>query len=151
MTTDLIISKMVGRDLTNRFPERFNVPGEVYMKVEGLTSPEERSFKDVSFELRRGEVLGIGGLVGAQRTEVIEALFGLRAIKSGTISIDGKRIHIQSPKDAKKHGMALLTEERRVTGIFPVLSVHENGAIANLHRYQKLLLLLDGKRKRRSR
>jgi methyl-galactoside transport system ATP-binding protein len=134
--------------LTSRFPERFNVPGEVYMKVEGLTSPEERSFKDVSFELRRGEVLGIGGLVGAQRTEVIEALFGLRALKSGTISIKGKEVTINSPKDAKKHGMALLTEERRVTGIFPVLSVHENGAIANLHRYQKPYLLLNSKKKK---
>ncbi len=148
LTTDLIISRMVGRDLTNRFPERTNVPGEVYLKVEGLTSPEPRSFKDVSFNLRRGEILGIGGLVGAQRTEVIEALFGLRAIKSGSISIDGKKVNINSPQDAKKHGLALLTEERRVTGIFPVLSVHENGAIANLDRYQKPYFLLDGKKKK---
>ncbi|MFD1774239.1 sugar ABC transporter ATP-binding protein [Paenibacillus rhizophilus] len=148
MTTDLIISRMVGRDLTNRFPERFNVPGEIFLKAEGLTSTDPRSFKDVSFELRRGEILGVGGLVGAQRTEVIEALFGLRALKSGTISIGGRPVKIQSPQDAKKYGLALLTEERRVTGIFPVLSVHENGAIANLDRYQKPYLLLDGKKKK---
>ncbi|BCG59840.1 sugar ABC transporter ATP-binding protein [Paenibacillus sp. URB8-2] len=148
MTTDLIISRMVGRDLTNRFPERYNVPGEVFLKAEGLTSTDPRSFKEVSFELRRGEILGVGGLVGAQRTEVIEALFGLRALKSGTISIGGRPVKIQSPQDAKKYGLALLTEERRVTGIFPVLSVHENGAIANLDRYQKPYLLLDGKKKK---
>lgn len=148
LTTDLIISRMVGRDLTSRFPERENVPGEVVLRVKNLTSPLPKSFKDVSFELRKGEVLGIGGLVGAQRTEVIEALFGLRAIESGTIELNGKAVKIKSPEDAKKLGMALLTEERRVTGIFPVLPVHENAAIANLDRYQKPYLLLDEKRKR---
>ncbi|KAA9006304.1 sugar ABC transporter ATP-binding protein [Paenibacillus spiritus] len=148
LTTDLIISRMVGRDLTNRFPERHNVPGEVFLKAEGLTSPNPRSFKDVSFELRRGEILGVGGLVGAQRTEVIEALFGLRSLQSGKIMIQGKEVRIHSPQDAMKHGLALLTEERRVTGIFPVLSVHENGAIANLDSYMTPYGLLDGKKKR---
>ncbi|CAM4520286.1 sugar ABC transporter ATP-binding protein [Paenibacillus macerans] len=148
MTTDLIISKMVGRDLTQRFPDRHNVPNGVVMKVENLTSIDPRSFKDVSFELRKGEILGIGGLVGAQRTELIEALFGLREIKSGTISINGKQVKIRSAGEAKKHGLALLTEERRTTGIFPVLSVHENGAIANLRRYVKPYGLLDERRKK---
>lgn len=148
MTTDLIISRMVGRDLTNRFPERFNVPGEVLLQAEGLTSREPRSFKEVSFDLRRGEILGIGGLVGAQRTEVVEALFGLRGLESGKILIHGREVRITSPKQAKKYGLALLTEERRATGIFPVLSVHENGAITNLDRYRKLYFLLDGKKKK---
>lgn len=148
MTTDLIISKMVGRDLTQRFPDRHNVPNGVVMKVENLTSIDPRSFKDVSFELRKGEILGVGGLVGAQRTELIEALFGLREIKSGTISINGKQVKIRSAGEAKKHGLALLTEERRTTGIFPVLSVHENGAIANLRRYVKPYGLLDERRKK---
>ncbi|GAA4720081.1 sugar ABC transporter ATP-binding protein [Brevibacillus fulvus] len=148
LTTDLIISRMVGRDLTQRYPERTNVPGDVILKVEGLTSPISKSFKDISFELRKGEILGIGGLVGAQRTELIEALFGLRAIQSGTISINGKPVKIKSPEDAKKHKMALLTEERRVTGIFPVLSVLENTAIANISNYEKPYLLLDEKKRR---
>ncbi|MEK5164989.1 sugar ABC transporter ATP-binding protein [Paenibacillus sp. FSL R5-0527] len=148
MTTDLIISKMVGRDLTQRFPDRHNVPNGVVMKVENLTSIDPRSFKDVSFELRKGEILGVGGLVGAQRTELIEALFGLREIKSGTISINGKQVKIRSAGEAKKHGLALLTEERRTTGILPVLSVHENGAIANLRRYVKPYGLLDERRKK---
>lgn len=149
LTTDLIISKMVGRDLTQRFPDRENVPGDVLLQVNGITSLLPKSFKDISFELRKGEILGIGGLVGAQRTELIEALFGLRGIASGHIKIHGKEVKIRTPEDAIKQGMALLTEERRVTGIFPVLPVHENASIANLSRYRKLLLFLDGKKKRK--
>ncbi|WP_410768470.1 sugar ABC transporter ATP-binding protein [Fontibacillus sp. BL9] len=148
MTTDLIISKMVGRDLTQRFPDRHNVPTGVIMKVDNLTSSQPKSFKNISFELRKGEILGIGGLVGAQRTELVEALFGLRDIQTGSISIHGKEVRIKSPGDAKRHGLALLTEERRTTGIFPVLSVHENAAIANMDRYVKPYLLIDDRRKK---
>jgi methyl-galactoside transport system ATP-binding protein len=143
LTTDIIISKMVGRDLKERFPERFNIPGGEILRVEGLTSTNARSFSDITFELRKGEVLGIGGLVGAQRTELIEAIFGLRAIASGKIFIHGKEVSIHSPMDAKRHNIALLTEERRVTGIFPVLSVHSNTIIASLKRYQTPYFLLD--------
>ncbi|NGQ94493.1 sugar ABC transporter ATP-binding protein [Brevibacillus sp. SYP-B805] len=135
MTIDMIISKMVGRDLTQRFPVRSNTPGEVLLRVEGLTSPFAKSFRNVSFELRRGEILGVGGLVGAQRTELVEALFGLRSVASGKIFINDREVKINSPIDAKKHKMALLTEERRVTGIFPVLSVMENTLVANQHQY----------------
>lgn len=148
MTTDLIISKMVGRDLTQRFPDRHNKPNGVIMKVEHLTSVDPKSFKDVSFELRKGEILGVGGLVGAQRTELIEALFGLREIQSGTISIHGKEVKIRSASEAKKYGLALLTEERRTTGIFPVLSVHENAAIANIDRYVTPFGLLNERKKK---
>ncbi len=148
LTTDLIISRMVGRDLTQRFPERSNVPGDVILRVEGLTSPFPQSFKDVTFELRRGEILGVGGLVGAQRTELIEALFGLRSVASGNIYINGEQVKIKSPIDAKKHKIALLTEERRVTGIFPVLSVMENTVIANQSRYRTPYLLLNERQRR---
>jgi methyl-galactoside transport system ATP-binding protein len=148
MTTDLIISKMVGRDLTQRFPDRHNKPNGVIMKVEHLTSIDPKSFKDVSFELRKGEILGVGGLVGAQRTELIEALFGLRELQSGTISIHGKEVKIRSASEAKKYGLALLTEERRTTGIFPVLSVHENAAIANIDRYVTPFGLLNERKKK---
>lgn len=143
LTIDDIITRMVGRDLSDRFPERTNKPGEVMLRVEKLTSPRPQSFKDVSFELRKGEILGVGGLVGAQRTELIEALFGLRAVKSGAIYKDGKPITIKSPIDAKKHKIALLTEERRVTGIFPVLNITENTAIANLGLYRNPLGFLN--------
>jgi len=146
LTTDLIISKMVGRDLTQRFPDRHHVPGDVVLRVENITSINPRSFKDVTFDLRQGEVLGIGGLVGAQRTELIEAIFGLRGITTGKIIINDKEVKIKSPADAKKHKIALITEERRVTGIFPVLPILENTAIANLDDYQTPYLLLDEQR-----
>lgn len=148
LTTDLIITRMVGRDLKERFPQRTHIPGGPLLKVEGLSSVNPKSFQDVSFELRRGEILGLGGLVGAQRTELVEALFGLRGIASGKLSIDGKPVRIKSPSDAKRHNIALLTEERRVTGIFPVLSVYENTIIANLSRYRNRLGLLDERKGR---
>jgi methyl-galactoside transport system ATP-binding protein len=148
LTNELIISRMVGRELTNRFPEKTNAPSDIIMKVEGLTSPFPKSFKDVSFELRRGEILGIGGLVGAQRTELVEAIFGLRTVETGKIIIKGKDVAIHSPIDAKGHGVALLTEERRVTGIIPVLSVFDNTIVANLRRYSNALGFVDERKGR---
>ncbi|MGE5703148.1 MAG: sugar ABC transporter ATP-binding protein [Clostridia bacterium] len=148
LSTDLIISRMVGRELTQRFPERSNLPGEVVLKVEALTSPFPQSFRNVSFELRKGEILGVSGLVGAQRTELIEALFGLRSVASGSIQINGKVVRIKSPMDAKRHKIALLTEERRVTGIFPVLPILDNTVIANLKQYERRTFLLNRKRQR---
>ncbi|MFC4098618.1 sugar ABC transporter ATP-binding protein [Paenibacillus xanthanilyticus] len=149
MTMDLIISRMVGRELKERFPERTNVPGETILKVDKLTSTQDKSFKDVSFELRKGEILGVGGLVGSQRTELIEALFGLRGVASGTISINGKQVKIKSPVEAIDHKIALLTEERRVTGIFPVLSIKENTAIASLKQYRNKFGLLSDRKMRK--
>ena len=146
LTTDLIINRMVGRDLTHRFPPRENVPGDVIMRVEGFTSANPRSFKDVSFELRKGEILGLGGLVGAQRTELVESLFGLRLVKSGKVFINGQEVSIQNSIQAKRHKLALLTEERRTTGIFPVLSVADNTTIANISQYIGKFLFLDMKR-----
>lgn len=148
LTNNMIISKMVGRELTNRFPERSNKPGEVVLKVEGLTSPFPKSFNNISFELHKGEILGLGGLVGAQRTELVEAIFGLRSIASGKILISGNEVKIKSPMDAIKHKIALLTEERRVTGIFPVLPVMENTVIANLSRYVTPYFLLNDKKRK---
>ncbi|MGZ0052000.1 sugar ABC transporter ATP-binding protein [Brevibacillus gelatini] len=148
LTTDLIISKMVGRDLTQRYPQRSNTPGDVLLKVEGLTSAFANSFRNVSFELRKGEILGVGGLVGAQRTELIEALFGLRSISAGKVYLHGKEVRIRSPREAKNHKMALLTEERRVTGIIPVLPVLENTVIANLAKYENRFFLLDERKRR---
>jgi len=148
LTTNIIISKMVGRDLANRFPERSNVPGKTLLKVEDFTSALPKSFKNVSFELRKGEILGVGGLVGAQRTELIEAIFGLRTLTAGKLFLEGKEVIIKSPIDAMKHKIALLTEERRETGIFPLLSVLENTVIANVARYLNLFHLLDDKKRK---
>ena len=143
LTTDLIINKMVGRDLTHRFPPRSNVPGEVVMRVDSLTSGERMSFKDVSFELRKGEILGVGGLVGARRTELIETIFGLRPLASGTIRINGRPERIGNPIRAKRLKLALLTEERRATGIIPMLSVKDNMLIANMKKYVRYGLISE--------
>ncbi|MDB5054212.1 MAG: Monosaccharide-transporting ATPase [Bacilli bacterium] len=149
LTTDIIISKMVGRDLKERFPERDNTPSGDILRVDGLTSTNPKSFSNISFALRKGEILGVGGLVGAQRTELIEAIFGLRALSSGKIFIHDKEVSIKSPIDAKRHKIALLTEERRTTGIFPVLSVQINTIIANLDRYKTPYFLLDERKMNR--
>jgi methyl-galactoside transport system ATP-binding protein len=142
LTTDLIIQRMVGRDLTQRFPPRENEPGEVVLRAEGLTSEDPRSFRDVSFELRKGEILGVSGLVGAQRTELMEALFGLRRIAKGRVLLGEDEVVVRSPIDAIKHRMALLTEERRATGIFPMLSVADNTLVASWKKYARAASLL---------
>jgi methyl-galactoside transport system ATP-binding protein len=148
LTTDMIIKKMVGRDLTNRFPPKDNKPGEVVLRVEGFTSPFPKCFKDVSFDLRKGEILGVGGLVGAQRTELMEGIFGMRSVESGKIYINDKEVKIKSPIDAKRHKISLLTEERRATGIIPVLPVLDNTVVANLSTYLNKFRLLDSKKQK---
>ena len=110
LTMDIIVNRMVGREMTQRFPTKKHVPKTEHLVISNLTSADGNSFKNVSFSLRRGEILGVGGLVGAQRTELMESIFGLRPIASGTISIDGKEVSIKSPSDAIKNGMAFLTE-----------------------------------------
>ena len=147
MDTNKIIARMVGRELKSLFPEKTNQPSEeVVLKVENLTSPNPLSFKDCSFELKKGEVLGIGGLVGAQRTELVEAIYGLRETKSeGKIYHLNQEIKIKRPADAIKNGIALVTEDRRLNGIFGVLSVKDNVAIASIDQYVKPTGLLDGK------
>ena len=147
LTMDGIIQRMVGREMTDRFPPKLVAPSEeLVLKVEHLSSPLKSSFQDISFELRRGEILGIGGLVGAQRTEFVEALFGLRDVASGTVLKDGEPSLSHSPREAKAHGLALLTEERRATGIFGILPVLENTVIANQKHYAHLGVLNDHER-----
>lgn len=146
LTTDLIIKRMVGRELTNRFPPRENKPSDVCLEVKNYTSINPKSFKDVNFTLRKGEILGIGGLVGAQRTELMEAIFGVRHIISGTVTYLGKDIKITRPRDAIKKGIALLTEDRRATGIFGVLSISDNVGVASLDKYLDYHFVLNNKK-----
>jgi len=94
-----------------------------------------KTFKDVSFNVRKGEILGIAGLVGAGRTEVIEAIFGIRHVTSGEILIDGKPVRITNSRDAIRNGMALLTEDRRTDGIFPMLNILSNMTASNIKKY----------------
>ena len=146
LTTDFIISRMVGRDLTNLYPERHNVPGEVVFEVENFTSINPKSFRNVSFQLRKGEILGVGGLVGAQRTELMEGLFGIRSHTTGTIKYQGRELTIKKPKDAIDSGIAMLTEDRRATGIMGVLSVADNISVASLKQYLDLGIAINNKK-----
>ena len=139
-----IIRLMVGRELTNQFPPKTNTPGEVYLKVENLTGMYNQ-LKDVSFEARRGEVLGLAGLDSSGRTETLESIFGVRTRKSGAITLDGKRCLNRSAGESIKNGFALLTEERRATGIFGVLNIRENTVISSLKRHRRLGLYLSEK------
>lgn len=152
LTQDLIVKKMVGREITSRFPPKLSSPGESYLRVDNLTSTDPNSFQDISFDVRRGEILGIGGLVGAQRTELMESIFGLRGIASGTISMNGRTVTNKHPREAISNRMALLTEDRRTTGIMPVLSVLENMVIVkqreNLPSYKGFFGLLNENKRR---
>ena len=143
LTTDFIITKMVGRELSNLFPKRENVPGKVVFEVKDFTSINPKSFRHVNFNVKKGEILGVAGLVGAQRTELMEGLFGLRSHTAGTITFKGKELIINQPADAIKHGIALLTEDRRATGILGVLSIADNVSIASLNQYLIGGIMLD--------
>ena len=141
LTTDKIIKLMVGRDLTNRFPPKTNKMGEVILEVKHLTGKYQPSVIDASFELHKGEILGIAGLVGSRRTELIETIFGIAHKSEGEILLHGKPVDNKDSRTAIKNGFALLTEERRATGIFGGLNILFNSIIANIDRYSKMGLL----------
>ena len=130
---DKLIKLMVGRELTDLFPKEEAEIGEVVLSVKGLN--RGTLVKDVSFELRRGEILGLAGLMGAGRTEVLETIFGIEKADSGEVVLNGKALRIRQPSDAIRAGMALLTEDRKLNGIMGVLSVRDNITAAALPRY----------------
>ena len=133
LNVDKVIQLMVGREVTQMFPKVDCPIGETILKVENLSAG--KAVKNVSFELHRGEILGMAGLVGAGRTETAEAIFGMRHITGGKIYKDGKELHIKSPEDAIENKIGLLTEDRRGNGIVGLLSVRENTVLANLKKY----------------
>lgn len=148
MTMDQIIGMMVGRELTQRFPEKTNQPKEVILEVEHLTAKNQPSIKDVNFNLHKGEILGIAGLVGAKRTDIVETLFGIRDHSDGVIKLHGKEVANRNAHEAIQNGFALVTEERRSTGIYSRLDIAFNSLIANMDSYKGSMgLLSDNKMK----
>ncbi len=143
LTTDEIIAKMVGRELTNIYPEHNHEIGEVVMECENITSIHEKSFRGVSFNLRKGEILGFGGLVGAQRTELMEGIFGIRHLAAGTVKIHGKEVTIKKPADAMAAGIGMITEDRRGSGIVGCLSIKDNVGISVYNKFLKSGFVLD--------
>ena len=133
LNVNKVISMMVGREMDSMFPKVECPIGDVVLKVEDLSSG--RAVKNVSFELHRGEILGFAGMVGAGRTETVETIFGMRPKTGGKIYKDGVELNIKSPEEAIKHGIGLLTEDRRGNGIVGLLSVKDNAVLANLKKY----------------
>lgn len=146
LTTDFIISKMIGRKMDSLFPEKENEIGDVIFEVKNFTSIDPKSFKNVDFTVRRGEILGIGGLVGAQRTELMESIFGIRSHKEGQAFLKGEELEINHPQQAIKKKLAMLTEDRLYNGIFGVLSITDNTAIASLNKYVYFGDIIDKKK-----
>ena len=147
ISDDEIVRQMVGRELTNVYPPKEDtIKDDVILEVKDLCSIHERSFQHISFQLKKGEILGFGGLVGAQRTELMEAIFGMRHIKSGEVLVHGKPIQVSRPRDAIGDGIGMITEDRRGTGILGCLSIADNVSISSLNNYLKIGPMLDTKK-----
>lgn len=130
---DTVIRLMVGRKMESAFPEKHELAlGEVALDVKSLC--QGRTFRDVSFNIRQGEVVGFAGLMGAGRTEVVRALFGLDPYSSGSINVKGKRAEIRDVQDSIAHGIAMLSEDRKRFGIIPVRDCKENISLSSLER-----------------
>lgn len=135
ITTDEIIKLMVGRELSKRYPEKHGKIGNTLFEAVGI-SAQYSNLKDVSFKLREGEILGISGLDGAGRTELLENIFGTATRKEGKLFLEGKEIYNRNPEEAIKNGFAFVTEERRASGIFGILGIRENTVISSLKKWR---------------
>ena len=144
LQTGDIIRYMVGRELTNQFPPKTNKIGEVTLEVSNL-SAQYSLLKDVSFQAHAGEVLGLAGLDGSGRTETLENIFGNATRKSGEIRLHGKIVRNRNPRESIRNGFALLTEERRATGIFAIENIRENTVISSLKKHLKAGIWLSEK------
>ena len=136
---ETLIQMMVGREINQLFPKQLADIGDVVLSVDKLT--QRGVFHDVSFDLRKGEILGFAGLIGSGRTEVLECLFGVTQKTSGNITLNGKPLTIHSPCDAINNGISLLTEDRKLSGLYLILSVLDNIAMANMKEYERAGLL----------
>ena len=140
-----LITAMVGRSLENRFPEVDNTPGDVVLSVQHLSTKFEPYLKDVSFDVRKGEIFGLYGLVGAGRTELMETIFGVRTRAAGRVYFNNHLMNFESAKDAMEHGFAMITEERKANGLFLKGDLTFNTTIANLKQYKSVIALSDSK------
>ncbi len=144
LTKDELIRLMVGRELTNQYPPKDNVVGEPILEVKNLTA-EYSKLNDVSFVAHKGEVLGVAGLDGAGRTELLENIFGIATRKSGEIYLNGEKVSNKNSKDSIKNGFSMVTEERRATGIFGIRDINANTTISSLDHYKTGPFLSDSK------
>ena len=141
LTRDDLIRMMVGRTINNLFPKQDVRAGDVILSVENLT--RTGSFRDVSFDLRRGEILGLAGLVGAGRTNVARAIFGVEPATGGRIQVEGREVAITSPQQAIKLGLAYVPEDRQLHGLIPAMHITSNISLPTLHQYARIGWLQD--------
>jgi methyl-galactoside transport system ATP-binding protein len=137
ITINKIITLMVNRELENFFPPKTNIPGDPMLECDGITGKYMPTCTDVSFTLREGEILGVAGLVGSRRTELLNTMFGTMTMESGGIKLKGKPIHNRNAGESMKNGFALITEERRANGIFPNANIIFNSIITSISSYLK--------------
>jgi ribose transport system ATP-binding protein len=130
---DEVVRKMVGRELTDRFPKRNPTPGETVLQVKGLT--KKGHFKDVNFSIRAGEIVGVSGLMGAGRTEIMRAIYGLDEIDSGEIWLKGEKVTIKTPDQAVKAGIGFITEDRKDEGLILDFSIRDNMVLPTLYSF----------------
>ena len=149
LTMNEIIRLMVGRELTNRYPPKEHPIGDVLFEAEHITALYSK-LNDVSFKARRGEIIGVAGLDGSGRTELLENIFGVATRKHGEMRLNGKPIRNRNARESIKNGFALLTEERRATGIFGILNIRENTTISSLKNYRKGPFLSDKRMKEKT-
>lgn len=142
-----LVSAMVGRSLEQRFPPVDNIPGEIAFEVKNLNTKYEPTLKDISFSVRKGEVFGIYGLVGAGRSELLETLFGVRTIANGEIFLNGRNLVFNNSKDAMDNHFAFVTEERKVNGMFAKGDLIYNTTICSLDKYMHYKILANKKMK----
>lgn len=142
---DKLISAMVGRSLDKRFPDVDNTPGRDYLEIRNLSTKYEPRLENISFTVRKGEIFGLYGLVGAGRSELLESIFGIRTIASGEIILDKKNLRFDSSKDAMSYNFAMVTEERKLNGMFGKATIEFNTTITNLDSYKTAGLLSDRK------
>ena len=140
-----LIAAMVGRSLDNRFPPVDNTPGETILSVQNISTKYAPKLQNISFDIKKGEIFGFYGLVGAGRTELLETIFGIRTRAEGNIVYDGKVLNFSSPKDAMDHGFALITEERKANGLFLKGDITFNTTIANMKHYKSGIALSHDK------
>lgn len=142
---DELISAMVGRSLDKRFPDVDNTPGEDYLEIKNLSTKYSPQLEDISFTVKKGEIFGLYGLVGAGRSELLESIFGVRTISKGEIILNGRSVRFSSPKDAMTYNFAMVTEERKLNGMFGKDTIEFNTCITNLEQYKKFGILSSRK------
>ena len=143
---DLLIKKMVDRELTEIFPQKKCNINDIKFSVRNLA--QNNKFKDISFDVHEGEIVGLAGLMGSGRTEVVESIFGITKLNNGQIYIEGKPVNIKNPSDAIKNSIGLVTEDRKISGLVMPLSVKDNIVLPSVKNFSKFKFITNVKRER---